>query len=264
VALFDDSSNERPRNAFEEHLALPFRRAVDHVRERVADLTRKTTQPAFLEQYPARAVPFLYPLRYEFDLLSARPHPSGATGFEANAPVVDLGAFLAPVNNDGLLRVNREGAFYWCSTNLTGYMSLSYTADPGFGGNTFVNTTPVSGFFNRAIEDNGGALQENFFFGSVDYEDKAIISFDLELYDQLRGRRIHEERLPPQLLSAQNYANRETPHAIRFDPNTVIEPRLRLLEVRPGSLLDTDQAFDAAQFRAYLYLVIEGYKVLAT
>ena len=50
--------------------------------------------------------------------------------------------------------------------------------------------------------------------------------------------------------------------ALRFDVNTEIEPRLRVLECRPGSLLDTDDAFDAAQFRGYLYVVFSGYKVL--
>jgi hypothetical protein len=258
VALYDESDNQRPRNAFAEHLTLPFKRAVNHVRERVADITRRMYQPAFFDQYPARAVPYVFSKRYEFGLTAARNF--GAVGFEGRAQLVDLGSFITPVNNN--IFVNREGPFYWCGSNISGYMSLTYGADPGFGGNTFINPVPVSGFFNRAIEDNGGALQDNYFFGHVDYEDKAIISFDLELYDRKRGRRLHEERLPPQLLTAQGYANKETPRSVRFDPNTEIEPRLRLLEVRPGALLDTDQAFDAGQFRAYLYLVFEGYKVL--
>lgn len=255
---YDQSHNQRPRNAFEAHLNAPFKRAVDKIRNRVNDVARRLGNPAFLNQYPGNAVPYIFSKTYQFDLVA--PRRNGVVGFDGLAPVVDLGAFVLPRN--GNIFVGRDGPFYWCSTNISGYYSLTYDADPGFGVNTFINTLPVSDIFNRAIEENGGALQVNYFFGHVDNDDKANIAFDIELYDRKRGRRLHEERLPPQVLTAQGYANKETSNPVRFNVNSEIEPRIRLLEVRPGSLLNTDQAFNAAQFRAYLNFTFKGYKVL--
>jgi hypothetical protein len=263
VSIYDQSHNERPRSALSEHIARPFKRAVDVVRNRVDDLTRLVNTPAFLDQYPAKAVPFRFSKLYGPIPLTAAQHraPSETVGgFIALAPVANNAAFLNPRN--GPLFVNREGAWYWTTTNVTGWYSLTYNADPGFGANTYVNPLPVSDIFNSVVDANGGALQMNNFYGHVNYEIRANLAWDIRLYDRKRARYLHDGILPPQVMTAQNFANKLQSEPCRFDPNTTIEPRLRILEVRPGSLLDTDDAFNAAQFAAYISITFGGYKVL--
>jgi len=256
---YDQSHNRRPRNALQAHVARPFKRAVDLVRDRAEALTRRMHQPAFLDQYPANAVPHIYSLLYRFGLVSARRN--GAVGFEGRAPVVDLGQELLPYR--GSFFINREGPFYWLQTNAVGYVSLTYDAVPGNGGVVFTdNAGPVGDIFDPVLTGNGGAETLNYFFANVNYNDKPNICWDLELFDNKRSRRLHEGHLPPQVITAQGYANKRNASPIRLDPNTDIEARLRLLEVRPGDLLDTDQAFDAAQVAFYLNLCFIGYKVL--
>lgn len=254
MALYDESTNERPRNVFEAHLARPFKKAVDIVRNRVNDLSVRMASPAFLDQYPARSVPFISSKLYgPFGLVA--PRRNGAVGFDGLAPVVDLGDFITPRNSN--IFINREGPWYWTHTNVTGYVSLTFTADPGTPPNAFAIRPAVNDIFNPVFPDNGGALTLNNFFGRGNR-----ICWDLVLYDKKRGRRLHDDRLPPQVISAQGYANKENASPIRFDPNTEIEPRVRLLEVRMDDTLDTDQAFNAAQFAAYLNIIFIGYKVL--
>ena len=45
---------------------------------------------------------------------------------------------------------------------------------------------------------------------------------------------------------------------IRFDPNTELEPRIYINEVRMGNILDTDQAYNAAQVKVYLFVTFHG------
>ena len=240
---------------FEAHLARPFKRAVDWSRNRVNDLSVRMAAPAFLDQYPGRAVPYYFAMKYDLGLLATRRN--GIVGFDGLAPVVDLGDFLVPEKN---MFVNREGAFHWTSSNITGYASLTYDANPGFA--TVINPRPVGDIFDRAIENNGGALVQNYFFSHVDYQTRAMTCFDVQIYDRKRSKRLHEGWLPMQTLCGQDFANKRSARPARFDPNSEIEIRVRLLEERMGDLLDTTQAFDAAQFRGYLYIVIGGYKVL--
>lgn len=266
AADYDESHNLRPRNVFEAHLYRPFQRGIRALRERIADLNQRVHSPIFLDQHPGRAVPFMFPKLYDLGLVNPRSDDWGAsTGFLADAPVVDLGAYLTPRNSN--LIVGADGTFYWTSTNIAAWVSLTYDADPGLGtGNTDVNPLPVSDIFDAAVEQNGGALACNYFFGDARLTQSPTGSvrtcFDIQLYDKKRGRRLHEEHIPPQLLCAQGYDNKLRSRQVRLPPNTEIEPRVRVLEVRPAGLLDTDQAYAAAQFRAYLGLVFKGYKVL--
>ena len=88
--------------------------------------------PAFLDQYPANAVPFNFAKLYgPIPLTTARKYdPAGVpgAGFEKFAALVDLGAFLKPRN--GNVFVNREGAFYWCATNIAAYYSFTHVRTP--------------------------------------------------------------------------------------------------------------------------------------
>jgi hypothetical protein len=276
VALYDESHNLRPRNAFEAHLLRPFKRGIDNVRQRIRALTQRANDPVFLDQYPARTVPYVFSKLYTFDMVAPRRVEAGqgGTGYWLSAPVVDLGQFILPRN--GNIVVGRDGPFYWCQSNVAGYMSFTYDSPPGIG-DAGVVARPVSDIFDSVIDANGGALQTSYFYGAfhninpllpgANGGDMPRICFDVELYDRKRGKRLHEERLPPQLFSGGNFANKDKSHVTRFDPNTEIEPRVRLLDVCPGTSLVADDTFGnqqyaAAQFRGYLNIIFKGYKVL--
>ena len=109
MALYDESHNDRPRNVFFEHVTRPFKRAVDLVRNRVDDLRVAMDTPAFLDQYPANAVPYTFSKLYDFGLTTPRQAPSGA-GFERRATLVGNllvvlcgGSAPQPVLNTGSL-----------------------------------------------------------------------------------------------------------------------------------------------------------------
>lgn len=262
---YDQSHNVRDRDPLTTQLARPFYRAIDTLRNRVNDLAELANTPVFLDQYPGNTKPWRFSKLYgPIPLTTARRITAdGSEGFEANALVANNSLFYSPRN--GSIYVNREGAWHWTGTNVTGWVSLSYNADPDFDpeARDFINPIPVSDIYNPAIEMNGGALQENYFFGHVNYATRANIAWDMKLYDRKRARFLHDDALPSQVVTAQNFANKSLSSPTRFDPNTEIEPRIRIQEVRPGSLLDTDTAYDAAQFRAYLQITFFGYKVLA-
>jgi hypothetical protein len=296
VALYDESTNERPRNVFLEHVTRPFKRAVDIVRNRVDDLRVAMNSPAFLDQYPANSVPYVFSKLYSFGLTT--PQRRGVFGGAPGdgwvnlAPVVDPGAFIVPRN--GNIFVNREGSFYLCEMNANGYVSFTWASDPGAGANPdesppFDFTAPPVQFggatagdiFDSVIDNNGGAVALDYFYSIPkgpseidpgpppvlkafgDAMRRPHICFDLELYDRKRQRLLHDEKLPPQLFTAQNFANKNAASPIRFDVNTEVEPRVRILEMRMADLLDTDQAYNAAVVRGYLNLTFFGYKVLA-
>lgn len=245
----------RPRTVFEEHMLLPFKLAISRGRSRVADLVRRTSTPAFLAQYPGKTVNAAYSMLFDVDLVAARRH--GAEGFLGHAPVVDLAKYVTPRDNNVV--IGRDGAFYHCETTVAAYVSLTYDDDPSFAaGHSFTNPLPVGDLFDRAVEANGGGLQLGWFFGHQSYEDKPNLAFDVVLHDKKRGKRLHEGHIPPHLL-----VGRERPRPVRYEPGSEIEPRVRLLEVRMGDLLDTDAAWNAAQFRAYLNITFHGFKVLA-
>lgn len=253
MALYDESHNERPRNVFEAHLARPFKKAVDIVRNRVNKLSVRMASQAFLDQYPARSVPYIYSKLYgPFGLLA--PRRNGQTGLLGLGPVVDLGAFATPRNSN--IVVNREGPFYWCSTNATAYVTLT-------GGGLVVPAPvlpagPAGDIFDPVFTNNGGGVSLNSFDGPF--------VWDYVLYDRKRGRRLHDDHMPPQVITAQNYANKENATPIRFDPNTEIEPRVRLLSVNPigPAVDDSDAVYNDAVDRTAVFLNIMfiGYKVL--
>lgn len=262
MALYDESHNKRPRNAFLEHTLRPIKRFAGLVRNRTNDLrSLMNNEPAFLDQYPSKAVPYIFSKLYTFGLVASRHWDDGANnGFLKLAPVASRKAFETPRNQN--IFVGRDGPFFWCQSSISGFVSLTYDADPGNTDATQFGGPTAGDIFDPVLTSNGGAQAMNFFFSKVDWQNKPNISFELELYDRKRQRRLHDGRLPPQLLSGQQYANKLLSNPLRFDPNTEIEPRVYLNEVRMGDLLDTDQAYNAAVFKGYLNLSFIGYKVL--
>jgi hypothetical protein len=257
--------------------------------------------PVFLDQYPGHSVPYCFSKLYEFQFVSPRPNPSfnGATSpadfFESAAPVVSMAQFILPRN--GNILVNQEGPFYLTQVNMAGYFNLTLNTLDGFFGPDPVNAGPsifpagVGDIFSPVSystttaggvttvvpnQSNGGAIRVNYFYdefsnlytnnpGQTDQNDyKPVINFEMVLFDKKRSRKLHDEVLTPHILCAQDFANKYLGRPMRFDPNTTIEPRVRLLKVRPGNMLSSTYGpnFSHADFRGYLNLIFKGYKVL--
>ncbi len=252
---------------FQRHLTRPFTQRINALRNKIADVNALLDKPALYDQYPGRAQPFAFTRLYgPLPLTTARRMPSalGGTGFELLAPLADPAAYVTPRN--GNVRVGRYGSFVWTSTSIFSYVSLTYTSDPGtvpYTG-TYEYFPSTGDIFDPVLNNNGGALacNNNLYVSPAlpaRYADAINISFDLGLYDKLRGRYLHDTaRMPAHFFAGQNFTNRKLVEPIRFDDNTEIEPRLYVNEIRAGSILDTTQAYNAAQFKAYVVVSFFG------
>ena len=245
----------------ERHLTRPFKLYVDSLRYKVSDLVDRLNAPAALDQYPGRRVPYAFSRLYG-PVGPTTPRRGDAGGFEQLAPLVQPAQFLLPRN--GTIKVGQIGSFVWQETNVYAYLSWTYGADPALA--VPVETFPKAGdIFDPVVSDNGGALAfNNFRFiegNPVGFlPNPPNVSFDLGLYEKTRGRFLHDrDRLPIQLFAGQNFANRKVAQAIKFDPNTEIEPRIYINEVRMGDALATDQAYLAAQVKVYIFVTFHGY-----
>ncbi len=236
---------------------LPIRRYANALRNQVNDLTKRLDSQAYLDQYPGKSVPGLISKLYgPIALTTARRN--GATGFEAFATVANPGQFVLPRNTNIL--IGRDAAFYWCSTNVYGYLSWTYAADPGFAAP--ITTLGPGDIFDTVIERNGGAIaMNNFALDGYITPTRPNISFELDLYDRKRGRSINDGKLPAETFAGGAFEFKKAPSIVRMDVDTEIEPRLYVDEVRMGANLNADQPFNAARVRAYVSLVLKGYFV---
>jgi len=220
--------------------------------------------------------------------------------FEGSAPVVDMGRWILPRN--GNIFVNQEGPFYLDQVNISGFFNLTYnTDDPFFNNGGILCPPPVfpegvgdifdpvsysiltgpnpPGPFTNSVypnQSNGGALRVNYFYdwfsniftndqGLTDPNDfRPTLNFEVILFDKKRNRKLHDDVLSPHVLTAQDFANKHLGKPMRFDPNTTIEPRVRILKCRPGNILSEARGpeFSSADFKGFLNLTFKGYKVL--
>lgn len=258
----------------ERHLTRPIKLYVDSLRYKVSDLVDRLNAPAALDQYPGRRVPYAFSRMFG-PVGPTTPRRGNAGGFEQFAPLVQPAQFLTPRN--GNIKVGQIGSFIWQETSVYGYLSWTYSADPGVVEYDIFGVPipiPVATFsrvgdiFDPVIGDNGGALAfNNFSFiegqppGSpLNAPNPPNVSFDIGLYEKTRGRFLHDrDRLPVHLFAGQNFANRKVAQPIKFDPNTELEPRIYINEVRMGDTLNTTQAYNAAQVRVYLFMTFHGY-----
>lgn len=247
----------------ERHLTRPFKQYVDTLRNKVSDLADRLNAPAALDQYPGRRVPYAFSRIYG-PIGPTTPRRGDAGGFEELAPLAQPAQFLTPRN--GNIKVGQIGSFLWQETSVYAYLSWTYSADPGLAPIS-VATFPTAGdIFDNVFPENGGALAfNNFRFlenappGLLSAGVPPDVSFDLGLYEKTRGRFLHDrDRMPINVFAGQNFANRKVAQPIRFDPNTELEPRIYINEVRMGNTLDTDQAYNAAQVKVYLFVTFHG------
>ena len=284
--------------SIQEHLQRPYRRFVDLVRNRVNSINNKMHDPVFLDQYPGHSVPFCFSKIYDLGFVQPRPDASfngvassvAAPGlWNAAAPVVDMSRWILPRN--GNILVNQEGPFYLTQVNMGGFFNLTpnVTFNPASPpvfpegvGDIFdpvsYSDSPAGGPVSVVpTQSNGGGLRVNYFYdffpnvytnapGEPPYNDvRPCINFDLILFDKKRSRQLHDDVLSPHLLSGQDFSNKFLGKPMRFDPNTTIEPRVRILKCKPGSIFNNGTGgflLSEYDFRGFLTLTFKGYKVL--
>ena len=254
------ANNKLPFSNLQQKLdELSTRRYIEVLRNRVNDLNKKLNTQPYFDQYPGKTQPFIFSKLYgPFGLEATRRTTN--PGHESLAPLVNPSKPLLPRNQNIL--TSRIGAFYWCSTHVTGYLSWTYTEDPGFAFPVPIDPQAPSDIFDPVLERNGGAALLNN-FSSMNLSQAGttvpIIGFELGLYDKKRGRYSGDGVLPSEAFCSGNFGNRKLPEPIRFDVDTELEPRVHITEVRMGDYLNTDQSFNAAKVQCYLNICFKGY-----
>lgn len=251
---------------------LPQRRYAQMLRSKLDDLLQQMDAP-FLDQHPGRRIPAMISCMYQFGPTSPRRVTSGqgGTGFDRVATLAAPGQFILPRNRNVL--IGRDRSFYWCRTAVHGFISSTFTADPGYAVPvTSVNPKPVGDIFSSVLSENGGALildnmlrdiRGEYQLSGLGAGDIAMANWsaDFHIYDKSRGRFFSDAPVPMEFFTGGQVANKALSYNMRFDAGSEIEPRLYLKEFRPFRL-ETDQAYAANQSRGYVNVVFIGYQEL--
>lgn len=258
------------RDILERHLTRPIHRYIDSVRNTVADLNAILDSPAALDQFPGREQPYMFSRMWAGLPLTTPRRSAVSTGFEKLATVTNPSAYVLP--REGSIKVGRIGSFVWEATDINTYISATWSADENstLGVHTRAFSNGTADIFSSVVDSNGGALLNNnnrfvdILFGEEATPDVAAdlvnTCFEIGLYDKLRGRYLHDgDRLPSAVFSGQTAAARNNGEPIRFDPNSDIEPRLYVNEIRMREVLDTDALFNAFLFKAYVHITFRGF-----
>lgn len=259
-----------------KHKQLPFSRFMDVIEAKIDDLVDLLNRPVPYDQGPGRVVPMSIaawfgplPLTTPVRETNGAPSLAGQDGFCRLAALANPNRFSVPI--DGDINVGRDSRFRVKSLNAFGFVNWGYKSNPGFNV-PYTNANGVGDILdpvgpNPAIGPNGGAMPLDFFGGTfstanITQPNLPNISFEVELYDKIRGRRMHDKRLPSQLFSGGRFANRKTAAPLVWPVGSKIEPRLFVTEIRMGSILDGATAFNAASVKAWVCLVFKGEKCL--
>lgn len=198
---------------------------VNVLRNKIDDLSRIIWRndeiDVFENQYDGKCVPFCYSRIY------GKFKGDQQNFFGGFNPRVD---FLLPSRpSPGNLIVGREGAFHLTEMNYATFSTMSYSAI-----GSAVVLTPGD-IFDNFVSLRGGAIGEinhtNQTLTLASLGDSGVLAFDpicfdLALYDKKRGRMLHEDRIPCEMINGVNYTNKSISNKIRFDPNSEIEPRV--------------------------------------
>lgn len=252
----------------EKHKQLSLKRFMDVIRSKIEDINDILQRSAPYDQGPGRVIPYAIPVWFgPLPLTTARRAltANAAAGFEVSATLADPAKYVVPL--DGPVVIDREMSFRVKSMAAYGFVNFGYTADPGFSV-PYTNPNGVGDILDPVGDDpslgpNGGAMPLDFFGGtfstiSTPQPNLPNISFDVEIYDRLRGRRLHDNKLPSNLFQGGRIAHRPMMAPMTWEKGAKIEPRLFVNEIRMGSILDTTQAFDAASVKAWVCLVFKG------
>lgn len=286
---------------------LPARRYIDTLRSVINDLVRKVDTSARWDQYPGKTMPYCFSKLYgPFGLIrSGRSKVGGgvAAGFNEYATLASPGVFLLPRNTNIL--TGRDIAFYWDSIDVFGMYSVTYGRDPQLywseaavppppqpvnpaiwnGSAVPPALYPPAGLFDSVMEKDGGAAMlmnfsnaftPNALVNGMIFPQRPLatvphISFDFDLYDRKRGRSLTGGRVPCTVLAGgtYNFKSLFNGREMRFDPDSEIEPRVYLNEVRMTEAQDFSQppadpnyAFQSSQVTCYLNIVFKGKKAV--
>jgi len=69
---------------------------------------------------------------------------------------------------------------------------------------------------------------------------------------------MHDRHLPVEMFQGGRIAHPLRASPIVWEKGSKIEPRLYINEIRMGSVLDTDAAFDVASVKAWVCLMFKG------
>lgn len=251
----------------DKHRQLPFKRFADLIGSKIDDLNDILRRPTPFDQGPGRIIPYAIPVLFgPLSLTTARRAVTadGVEGFESLATIANPNAFVVP--REGDILIDREFSFRARSISAFGFVNWGYTADPGFSVPT-IDPQGVGDIFDDVVSMNGGAMPMDYFggtFSTLSNEQPNLpnISFEIELYDRLRGRRMHDKRIPSEMLQGGRIANALRSSPLVFEKGSKIEPRLFVKEIRMGSVLDTAQAYNAASVKAYVCIVFRGVQQL--
>lgn len=252
----------------EKHRQLPFKRFMDLISSKVDDLNEMLNKPTPYDQGPGRIIPYAIPVWYGPLPLTTSGRAgtiTGQDGFQTLAALANPAAFVIP--RDGDVLIDREMSFHCHSLSAYGFVNWGYKSNPGFAV-PYTNPAGVGDILdavgeNPAVGPNGGAMPMDYFGGtfstlSSPQPNLPNIAFEVELYDKLRGRRMHDGRLPVEMFQGGRIAHRKTASVLKFEKGSKIEPRLFVNEIRMGSILDGAAAFNAASVKAWVCLVFKG------
>ncbi len=217
-------------NIFQGLVELPVRRAIQVLRNKVADANRDLDGPVFFDQHPGRAVPFAFSKTYVVE--------------ETDPADLDPSAFLLPQGTNIL--TGRDATFYWCETNAFAFSQRNVTSLPNAG----LFDPVLSGGGAVAVQNTQGPLALN----NVS-QNFTSICFDLDLYDRRRGRSLTNGRMPGQAFFRGSTGFRRWKQPMRWEPDTEVEPRVYITEAQGAENVTGNN-------RHFLTLVFKGFMVL--
>ncbi len=259
-------------NLVEKHRQLPFKRFLDLIEGKLNDLNDMLLKPTPYDQGPGRQIPYCIPVWFgPLPLTTARRGEAG--GFEGDAVLANPFIYTVPKNGDIL--VNRDSTVRIKSLNAYGFVNWGYKSVISSAGTLVTPTSVVNPQGVGDILDpvgpnpgsglNGGAMPLDFFGGTFStlaeqatHTNLPNIAFEVELYDKIRGRRMHDGRLPVEMFQGGRFGHRKTPSDIVWSQGSRIEPRLYVTEIRMGDILNAQANFDAASVKAWVCLVFKG------
>lgn len=233
---------------------LPFRRFALAQLNRAQDLVERLGVPALADQYAGKNEPALFSCWYGPIPMQATRRV-GAVGFSGLAPLVDPSTPVLPRDTNPLTGSDRS--FMWLDWNISAYLQWGYKSDPAIPGVLVpIDSAPLADIFSPVLGNGGAQVLQNF---SQVFEDKPRVCFEIDLYDKKRGRSMTNGRIPGQVVLGGGYEFKRQFGPMRWDPDTEIEPRIFITEVKMTDALATTQAFNAAQVAVYLNLCFRGF-----
>lgn len=231
---------------------LPFRRFALAQLNRAQDVVERLGVPAMSDQYAGKNEPAAFSCWYGPIPMQATRHV-GSIGFDALAPLVTPSTPYLPRDTNPLTGADRS--FMLMDWNTSAYLQWGYKQDPGFAAP--IDPAPLGDIFDPVLGANGGGqLLQNF---SDAFVNKPRVCFEIDLYDKKRGRSMTNGRIPGQVALGGHYEFKRQFGPMRWDPDTEVEPRVFITEMKTTSALSTTQAYEAAQVAVYLNLVFRGF-----